>query len=59
MASKANNAPQAEAQEGSAAQNTAQQASRSYENNLETAKKIAGQDPKIVASVVQGWVNNE
>jgi flagellar M-ring protein FliF len=59
VASKANNAPQAEAQERSAAQNAAQQAKRSYENNLETAKKIAGQDPKIVASVVQGWVNNE
>ena len=50
-------APQAAAQEHSAAQYAAQQTNNSYENNLEIAKKIAGQDPKIVASVVQGWVN--
>jgi flagellar M-ring protein FliF len=59
VASKTENTQETAAQERSAAQNAAQQASRSYENNLETAKKIAGQDPKIVASVVQGWVNNE
>ena len=59
VASKTNNAVETAAQERSAAQNAAQQANRSYENNLDAAKKIAGQDPKIVASVVQGWVNNE
>ncbi|MDP1678541.1 MAG: flagellar basal-body MS-ring/collar protein FliF [Candidatus Nitrotoga sp.] len=58
VASKTDNAPQAAAQERSVAQYAAQQANNSYENNLEIAKKIAGQDPKIVASVVQGWVNS-
>lgn len=53
--SKTDNAQETLAQERSAAK----QASNSYENNLEAAKKLAGQDPKIVASVVQGWVNNE
>jgi flagellar M-ring protein FliF len=57
-ASKTNDTSQAAAQERSAAQYAAQQANNSYENNLEIAKKIAGQDPKIVASVVQGWVNS-
>lgn len=56
--SKTDDAPQAAAQEHSAAQYSAQQANNSYENNLETAKKIAKHDPKIVASVVQGWVNS-
>ncbi|CAH1073814.1 flagellar basal-body MS-ring/collar protein FliF [Candidatus Nitrotoga sp. 1052] len=58
VASKTNNVPQAAAQERSAAQYAVQQANNSYENNLEIAKKIAGQDPKIVASVVQEWVNS-
>ena len=30
----------------------------SYESNLQAAKQLAQQDPKIVASVVQGWVSN-
>ncbi len=59
VSSKTDTAPETVAQERSAAQYAAQQTSNSYENNLEAAKKIAGQDPKIVASVVQGWVNNE
>ncbi|MBK8570348.1 MAG: flagellar M-ring protein FliF [Nitrosomonadales bacterium] len=55
---KTDDVPQTAAQERSTTQDTAQQAKSSYENNLEIAKKIAGQDPKIVASVVQGWVNS-
>ena len=49
--------------ENTAAQNSdvthtggAQQAMSSYENNLQTAKQLAQQDPKIVASVVKQWV---
>lgn len=57
-ASKNDNTLQAAAPDRSAAQAAAQQAKQSYENNLDVAKKIAGQDPKIVASVVQGWVNS-
>lgn len=53
VASATDNAPQAASQEHS----TTQQANSSYENNLEVAKQIAKQDPKIVASVVQEWVN--
>ena len=56
--SKTDDVLQTAASEHSTTQNTAQQAKSSYENNLEIAKKIAGQDPKIVASVVQGWVNS-
>ncbi len=37
----------------------AQQAANSYESNLQTAKQIAQQDPKIVATVVKEWVNAE
>ena len=58
VASKKDNALQATATDRSPAQAAAQQAKQSYENNLDVAKKIAGQDPKIVASVVQGWVNS-
>ncbi|BBJ22500.1 flagellar basal-body MS-ring/collar protein FliF [Candidatus Nitrotoga sp. AM1P] len=58
VASKTDNALETAAEEHSTAQNAAQQTTNSYENNLEAAKKIAGQDPKIVASVVQGWVNS-
>jgi flagellar M-ring protein FliF len=56
-ASRNDNAPQAAAAapDRSAAQAAAKQ---SYENNLDVAKKLAGEDPKIVASVVQGWVNS-
>ena len=57
VVSKTDNALETAAQEHSAAQNVTPQATNSYENNLDAAKKIAGQDPKIVASVVQGWVN--
>jgi flagellar M-ring protein FliF len=32
--------------------------SASYTNNLEMAKQIARQDPKIVANVVKNWVSN-
>lgn len=37
----------------------AQQNANSYESNLQTAKQIAQQDPKIVATVVKEWVNAE
>ena len=57
-ASKNDNAPQTAALDRGAAQAAAAQAKHSYENNLDVAKKLAGQDPKIVASVVQGWVNS-
>jgi len=30
-----------------------------YEANLQTAKSIARQDPKLVANVVRGWVTND
>lgn len=30
-----------------------------YEANLQTAKTIARQDPKLVANVVRGWVTND
>jgi flagellar M-ring protein FliF len=30
-----------------------------YESNLQTAKSIARQDPKLVANVVRGWVTND
>jgi len=46
-----------QASDRSAAQAAAQQAKNSYDTNIDVAKKLAGQDPKIVASVVQGWVN--
>jgi flagellar M-ring protein FliF len=46
-----------QASDRSAAQAAAQQAKNSYDKNIDVAKKLAGQDPKIVASVVQGWVN--
>ena len=59
VVSKTKNTLETAAQERSEAQNATQQANKSYETNIATAKQIAGQDPKIVASVVQGWVNNE
>jgi flagellar M-ring protein FliF len=31
----------------------------SYKENLEIAKSLAKRDPKLVASVIKGWVNNE
>uniref|UniRef100_UPI0031D6A7C8 flagellar M-ring protein FliF C-terminal domain-containing protein n=1 Tax=Herbaspirillum sp. TaxID=1890675 RepID=UPI0031D6A7C8 len=30
-----------------------------YKANLETAKQWAKNDPKLVASIIKGWVNNE
>jgi flagellar M-ring protein FliF len=30
-----------------------------YQENLEIAKTMARRDPKLVASVIKGWVNNE
>lgn len=32
---------------------------QAYEKDLEVAKSLAKQDPKIVANVVKSWVNNE
>ena len=36
-----------------------QQAQATYEANLQAAKQIARQDPKLVANVVRGWVTND
>ncbi|MPZ46949.1 MAG: flagellar basal body M-ring protein FliF [Betaproteobacteria bacterium] len=36
-----------------------QRISATYEANLQTAKQIARQDPKLVANVVRGWVAND
>jgi flagellar M-ring protein FliF len=33
--------------------------SATYDANLQTAKQIARQDPKLVANVVRGWVTND
>jgi flagellar M-ring protein FliF len=44
---------------GAAGQYAAQQASNSYEDNLQVAKQLAKDDPKIVATVVKEWVNKE
>ncbi|HLP98540.1 MAG TPA: flagellar basal-body MS-ring/collar protein FliF [Sideroxyarcus sp.] len=45
---------------GSAAgQYAAQQSNNSYEDNLQLAKQLAKEDPKIVATVVKEWVNKE
>jgi flagellar M-ring protein FliF len=33
--------------------------SATYDTNLQTAKQIARQDPKLVANVVRGWVTND
>ena len=61
-ASAANNAdhntPQMARSDHDTTQTTEQAVANPFEKNLEIAKKIAVQDPKIVASVVQGWVNN-
>ncbi|MBI5889447.1 MAG: flagellar M-ring protein FliF [Nitrosomonadales bacterium] len=37
----------------------AQQNANSYEDNLQLAKQLAKEDPKIVASVVKEWVNKD
>jgi flagellar M-ring protein FliF len=34
-------------------------AAHAYENNLQIAKQLAKDDPKIVATVVKEWVNKE
>ena len=47
------NAPTAEALD------SPERASATYEANLQTAKQIARQDPKLVANVVRGWVTND
>ena len=36
-----------------------QAAKNSYEDNLQLAKQLSKNDPKIVASVVKDWVNKE
>lgn len=54
----AHNATPAAAADHGSAETAEQQPTHPYEKNLEIAKKIAVQDPKIVASVVQGWVNS-
>ncbi len=57
-ASKNENAALLKEQERNAAKSAMQQSNMSYEDNVENAKKIARGEPKIVASVVQGWVNS-
>lgn len=42
-----------------AAQYSEQQNQNSYEDNLQLAKQLTKDDPKIVASVVKEWVNKE
>ncbi len=42
---------------GGAGEYAAQQAGNSYDNNLQIAKQLAKDDPKIVATVVKEWVN--
>jgi flagellar M-ring protein FliF len=37
----------------------AQQNANSYEDNVQLAKQLAKEDPKIVATVVKDWVNKE
>ncbi len=44
---------------GATGQYAAQQATNSYEDNLQLAKQLAKDDPKIVATVVKEWVNKE
>ena len=45
---------------GAAAQGGAQhQSGNSYDQNLQVAKQLAKDDPKIVATVVKEWVNKE
>ncbi|MFA6121566.1 MAG: flagellar basal-body MS-ring/collar protein FliF [Sideroxydans sp.] len=40
-------------------QRSTQPAGASYENNLQIAKQLAKDDPKIVATVVKEWVNKD
>jgi flagellar M-ring protein FliF len=44
---------------GATAQYAAQQSANSYEDNLQLAKQLAKDDPKIVATVVKEWVNKD
>ncbi|MBI4809587.1 MAG: flagellar M-ring protein FliF [Nitrosomonadales bacterium] len=44
---------------GAAGQYAPQQSASSYEDNLQLAKQLAKDDPKIVATVVKEWVNKE
>jgi flagellar M-ring protein FliF len=44
---------------GATGQYAAMQGGASYEDNLQLAKQLAKDDPKIVATVVKDWVNKE
>jgi flagellar M-ring protein FliF len=44
---------------GATGQYEAQQSLNSYEDNLQLAKQLAKDDPKIVATVVKEWVNKD
>ncbi|MFA7399501.1 MAG: flagellar basal-body MS-ring/collar protein FliF [Sideroxydans sp.] len=44
---------------GGGAELTRKSPSASYENNLQIAKQLAKDDPKIVATVVKEWVNKD
>jgi flagellar M-ring protein FliF len=44
---------------GATGQYAAQQSANSYEDNLQLAKQLAKDDPKIVATVVKEWVNKD
>jgi flagellar M-ring protein FliF len=45
--------------EGDTEKSASETAKLKYERNLEFARNIARQDPKIVATVVKGWVTDE
>lgn len=44
---------------GAVGQYAAQQSGNSYDNNLQLARQLAKDDPKIVATVVKEWVNKD
>jgi flagellar M-ring protein FliF len=44
---------------GAAGEYAAQQSGNSYDHNLQIAKQLAKDDPKIVATVVKEWVNKD
>ncbi|MFA7300215.1 MAG: flagellar basal-body MS-ring/collar protein FliF [Sideroxydans sp.] len=45
--------------DAAASANTAPQSAHNYETNLQVAKKLAKDDPKIVATVVKEWVSKD
>ena len=45
--------------EGEAAATVRRQGNAGYEQNLQMAKQLANQEPKIVATVVKDWVSGD